>query len=68
MKVSNNQLAEYITLYETTYGEKLEPTRALVQLNKLISLVMYMLFPESTIDTVEKELKEEYTEVAAHKV
>ena len=68
MKISDDQLAEYIKLYETTYGEKLEPVRALVQLNKLISLVMYMLFPESTVNTLEKELNEVYNEIAAHKV
>jgi len=68
MKISDNQLTEYITLYETTYGEKLEPTRALVQLNNLISLVLYMIFPECTVDTLEKELQEVYTGEATHKV
>ena len=62
MKISDNQLTEYITLYETTYGEKLERARALVQLNKLISLVQYMIFPECTVDILEKELQKEYTE------
>jgi len=68
MKISENQLTEYITLYETVYGEKLEPTRGLGQLNKLISLVLYMVFPESTVDNLEKELQEEYNVNATRKV
>ena len=61
MKISDNQLTEYITLYETTYCEKLERARALVQLNKLISLMLYIAFPEYTVDILEKELEKEYT-------
>lgn len=68
MKISDAQLQEYITLYETKYGEKLERARALWQLNKLISLVLYMTCPDSTIDTLEKELQEEYTKDATCKV
>lgn len=68
MRISEDQLTEYITLYETTYGEKLEHTRALVQLNKLISLVLYMIFPEYTVDTLERKFQEEYNGEATHKV
>jgi hypothetical protein len=63
MKISDAQLNEYITLYETTYGEKLESIKALAQARKLVSLVLYMIFPECTVDVLEKELNEEYNNV-----
>lgn len=67
MKISDDQLSEYVTLYETTYKEKLERTRALAQFNKLINLVLYMIFPECTVDTLEKQLQKRYDEDATLK-
>jgi hypothetical protein len=68
MKISDTQLDEYISLCETTCGTKPERVKALGELQKLLSLLLYTLFPESTVTTLEKELEEAYTKNATHKV
>ena len=61
MRVTDAQLDEYISLYESEYGVKLERTRALTQLHKLINLVLYMAFPEDKVNRLEIALEKEYT-------
>ena len=43
MKISENQVDEFITLYKQEYGNKLERTEALEQIIALITLVSRML-------------------------
>ena len=67
MRISDTQLNEYISLYETSYGVVLERTQALTQLNKLISLVSYMAFPENTVKTLEEKVGKGYNGNATYK-
>lgn len=43
MKISEIQVDEFIALYKQEYGEELERTEALEQINALITLVSRML-------------------------
>ena len=67
MKISEKQVDEFITLYKQEYNVELERTEALSQLNKLISLVLYMAFPEGTVRALEEKSEEEYNIEATHK-
>ena len=67
MKVTDEQLDEYIALYKSEYGISLERTRALTQLHKLINLVLYLALPENQIHVLEEALEREYNKDAASK-
>lgn len=66
MKITEKQLSNYIALYKSEYGEELERTRALTQFHQLINLVLYMAFPEYSIETLEQITTTKYTKDATH--
>jgi hypothetical protein len=66
MRISEQQLDEYIVLYKKEFGEELERTKALTQVHKLVNLVMYLSFPEEAVHQFEEKLEKGYTENATH--
>lgn len=66
MRITDEQLLQYISLYESEYGVKLEKSRALTQLHKLIQLVLFIAFPDKTVSDIEKEITKGYNKGAVH--
>jgi hypothetical protein len=67
MKITDAQLDQYIDLYKQEFGEELERVQALTQCHKLINLVLYLAYPELTVQTIEQVFEKEYTQDATHK-
>lgn len=65
MRISENQVDEFITLYKEEYNVELERTDALEQINALINLVSRML-PHTELLEENKEIL--YTINATNKV
>jgi hypothetical protein len=64
MRISEQQLDEYIALYQSEYGEVLERSRAIGQVHKLVNLVLYMALAENELHALEQSLETEYNKDA----